>query len=500
MRLSAAAPESQIDELLGRTGTPSGLEITAQSSGRLPGDLRSAASFAFDDDPNTAWTGVFGPQADQWLQLDIAEPVHVENLVVDVVADDFHSLPRRILVFTDGEAAGEIVLDGGLRSGARGETLSLVHRLDSMVSSLMLVAADVDERTTRDWYSNAAVAMPISIAEVTLGDGVHFSEASDIDSGCVELLAVNGAAVGVRFAGSAQDALARRELALSGCGEVVSAADGLRIETRSRPLGFDLDQLVLRSPRPIEPPPPMPSVEVLSHDDTSYSLRVPALDNDAWLVLGQSHNDGWSASVDGVDLGDPVLIDGFANGWRLPAGDERSVDLRWTPQRLVDWALWTSLLAVAVVVWLALRGSVRPDVSVARRRDGPELPVLDPIVGFSTSGRRPSAGSARLIVGGAVSALGFALLNLPQWHLAAVGVGAIVAVGVWRPRWWNRPALYSALLLGIAALSIMVDQRRFRYPPDFVWPQQFEGVHVLAVLALVLLFADCLRSAHRPDA
>ena len=46
----------------------------------------------------------------------------------------------------------------------------------------------------------------------------------------------------------------------------------------------------------------------------------------------------------------------------------------------------------------------------------------------------------------------------------------------------------------------MVEQRRFRHPPDFVWPQQFENVHVLAVLALLLLFADYLRSALRPDA
>ena len=499
VRLSAAAPESLIDELLGRTGTPSGMAMTARSSGRLPGGLRSAASFAFDDDPDTAWTGVFGPQAEQWLGLETAERVHVENLVVDVVADDFHSLPSRILVFADGGPAGEIVLEGGLRSGARGGTVSLVHQLDRTFSTLLLVAADVEERFTRDWYSNAAVAMPISIAEIDLGDGIHFSGVSDIDTGCVELLAVNGAAVSARVSGSAQDALARRELSLSGCEQVVSDADGLRIETASRPLGLDLDQLVLRSPRPIAAPPPTPSVEVRRHDDTSYSLRVPALADDAWLVLGQSHNDGWSASVDGVDLGDPVLIDGFANGWRLEAGDERSVELRWTPQRLVDWALWISLSAVVIVVWLAVRGSVRPDMSRPRRRDGPELPVLDPIVGFSTARRTPAAGSARLIVAGAVSASGFALLNLPQWHLAAAGVGAVAAVGAWRPRWWNRPALYSALLLGAAALSIMVDQKRFRYPPDFVWPQQFDGVHVLAVLALVLLFADCLRSAQRPD-
>lgn len=498
LRLSADAPEHQIDELLGRTGTPRGLGLTASSSGRLPGDLRSAASSAFDDDPTTAWTGVFGPQQGQWLKLGISEPTYVENLRIDVVADDFHSLPSRLRVLVDGADAGEIVLKGGFRSHSRGETVSLQHRLDRIVSTLELVATEVVERKTRDWYSNALVAMPISIAEIGLGDGIHFSETAGIDTGCIELLAVNGSAVSARVTGSASDALARRELSLSGCEQVRSADDGLRIETHSRPHGFDLDQLVLRSPRNTEPAAQMPTVEVLSHDDTSYSLRVPALDGAAWLVLGQSHNDGWSASVDGIDLGDPVLLDGFANGWRLEAGAERLIELRWTPQRVVDWALWFSLAAAVIVVGLALAGSVRPDASFARRRDGPELPVLDPVVGFFPSARPPPVGSLPLVITAAVLASGFALLNLPQWHFAAAGVGAVAAVGVWRPRWWNRPALYSALLLGTAAVSIMVDQSRFRYPPDFAWPQQFEGVHILAVLAMVLLFADWLRSALRP--
>ena len=37
------------------------------------------------------------------------------------------------------------------------------------------------------------------------------------------------------------------------------------------------------------------------------------------LILGESINAGWQASVvgGGTTSGDPVLIDGFANGWRL---------------------------------------------------------------------------------------------------------------------------------------------------------------------------------------
>ena len=498
-RLSAAAPESQIDGLLGRTETPAGLTMTAHSSGRLPGDLHSAASFAFDDDPDTAWTGVFGPQAGQWLELTTAEPVHVERLVIDVVADDLHSLPSRMLVMVDGTQAGELVLDGGLRSGPRGQTVRLEQRLDRALSTLVLVATDVDERITRDWYSNAGVAMPIAIAEVDLGEGIHFSEATEFDTGCSELLVINDVAVRARVTGSTEDALARRELLLVGCDETVSVADGLRIESRSRSAGLDIDQLVLRSPRPTDPPAQMAPVEVLSNDDTSFRLMVRGSPDDRWLVLGQSHNDGWSATVDGMDLGAPVLLDGFANGWRLPAGDDRLVELRWTPQRLVNWALWLSLLAVLVVGFLAVRSVTGPDVSLARRRDGPELPLIDPAISASANYRVLPPRTGTHVGVGFVVAFGFALINLPEWHLAAVAVGAIAALGIWRPRWWNRGGLYAALLLGLAALSIMVEQRRFRHPPDFVWPQQFEGVHILAVIALLLLFADYLRSAQRPD-
>ena len=34
-----------------------------------------------------------------------------------------------------------------------------------------------------------------------------------------------------------------------------------------------------------------------------------------WLVLGQSNNAGWEATVAGDDLGGSTLVDGYANGW-----------------------------------------------------------------------------------------------------------------------------------------------------------------------------------------
>ena len=494
VRLSASAPESQIDQLLGRSETTNGLAVSARSSGRLPGNLTSAASFAFDNNPKTAWTGVFGPQQGQWLEINLASEVYVEDLAIDIVADELHSLPRQILLLADDQQVAELAVDDHQSSLATGQTIRLEHNLDRSLSTLKLMFAEVDERLTQDWYSNAAVAMPISVADVDLGEGVNFKPPSDIDTGCIKLATINGIVVSARITGTSQDALARHELPLVGCNDTVSAGDGLEIVTSARPKGLDFDQLVLRSPRTTDTPQPMAEVELLQHDDTSFTLSVPGSSADRWLVLGQSYSDGWSASVAGVDLRGPVLIDGFANGWYLPAGDDRIVELRWKPQRLVNWALWLSGLAVVVVISLALRRSPASDRSWARRRDGPELRMLAPIGTAAALGPDLTKPSRCQLGGSFVLAAGFAYLNLADWHIAALGIGTIVAFSLSYPRWWTRPALYSALLLGVAALSIMITQHRFRYPPDFVWPQQFDNVHVLAVIALLLLSADYVQS------
>jgi len=87
-----------------------------------------------------------------------------------------------------------------------------------------------------------------------------------------------------------------------------------------------------------------------------------------------------------------------------------------------------------------------------------------------------------------------AAVNLPTgrpWHLLAAPALAAAAAAAVRLRSARGllPLLASASL-GVTALYVLIQQYRFRYPPDFVWPQQFEAVHILGVLAILCLAAD----------
>ena len=108
------------------------------------------------------------------------------------------------------------------------------------------------------------------------------------------------------------------------------------------------------------------------------TLKVAPSARASWLVLGQSYNDGWTASTDTGGLGPQLLVNGYANGWQLPAHEgPLVVHLRWTPQRVVDIAVGLSAVATALVLVLAFGFFPRPRRSIDRR-PWPLWPSLRP--------------------------------------------------------------------------------------------------------------------------
>jgi arabinofuranan 3-O-arabinosyltransferase len=202
-------------------------------------------------------------------------------------------------------------------------------------------------------------------------------------------------------------------------------------------------------------------VRITSSTPDSYHLRVRTSGTPFWLVLGQSHNDGWEATAAGHDLGAPTLVNGFANGWQVRPDRAGTIDivLRWTPQRLVWIGIATSLVAVAACVALVF----------ARRRKA--IPVRGPALLDSPEETSPASfATSQHIVGAASAALvaGLVTALVSRWWIGlAVAVAAFVAPLLTRGRLLLAAGAPLALALG-ALLDV----------PELGW------------VALGLLFAD----------
>ena len=349
-----------------------------------------------------------------------------------------------------------------------------------------------------NWYSGLPDILPVGIIEVELDTAIGPSFAPpprDLDTGCrSDLVILDDTPLPIRNTGATIDAQARRPLDVEICHGPIDLTAGVH-RLRIRPgawSGYDLDRLVLVStgtaPSAVRV---VPDLEIVREERTAIDVRATGSDGPFWLVLGQSHSDGWRLDLDGgtvdgttTDVA-PTLVDGFANGWLVtPTGDGPvDLDLRWGPQRLVRIGVSWSLLAAVGCLLAAWKG--RGDVGALV----PKPPTL-------VSGHRrrltPLPATKATVVALGVGA--FALVNLPTWSIA----GPLIALVTWGALRGLLPhrvtSLGGVVAMAIAAAWIAIDQIRFRFPRDFVWPLFFEHAHVLGVVAVLLLAAAALES------
>ncbi|MEM9203014.1 MAG: alpha-(1-_3)-arabinofuranosyltransferase family protein [Actinomycetota bacterium] len=487
-RLDATLEPTFVDDFL-RLDT--GVVVT--STGSLEGNLRTVPSALLDGDPSSAFVGRFDGQVGQAWRVRAASPFALDGIELDIVVDRHRSVPTTLSVSLDDGPPQ--LFETGLELDDADLGAVETVRLDverAAVSTIRIEVAASADRLTRDWYSNAMVSMPFAIAEMRAGTTTVGPDRDRIDTGCLEdVVVVDGISVPVRISGYAADARNGGALTVVGCQPVVTAAGDVQVSTAraSSQLPLTIDQLVLERAVPVAAPEAQAALVVEWTSDIEARLLIDSSETERWLVLGQSFNLGWQAELDGRSLGEPQLVDGFANGWRIPAGESGVIQLRWGPQQLVTTALWASAIAALFVIGLALR------------RDGHDDP-LSPSSPTLIAMAPPIAGGVGWVGRGslAVAAGGFALVNTPQWHvLCALGVGAAVWFGLGRPARGRFGALLGAGLFGVTSLLIMIEQRLDRHPPDFIWPQQFDEYHVLGVITVLLLAGDYISSLGAGD-
>ena len=461
-----------------------------------------ARSSAIDGDPATAWTSAFDTAADDVLTYQLGRPITFKHLDLVVVADGLHSVPSHLTLEADGRRAASISVPAVTdRPGAQGAdgTVRVPIELPEAVtgSTISIVIDEVREVSTTDWFTNGPIRMPVGIAELGIDDLSAAVPTGAYSSGCrTDLLTVDGLAVGIELTGTVADAGAGGPLTISPCtpdGTVVLAPGEHVLRTaKGLDSGIDFDRLVLQSeaggdaPTRITAPGDRDAARPVVHVDhqgrTSADLTItnPTPGEPFWVVLGQSFNDGWTASADGQGLGAPQLVNGSANGWLVSAPAATvHVQLTWAPQRRVWIAL--ALSAIGIVLCLVL--------AVRRPRARPLL-VDDPqpeAIRWNSFSRfrgrdEPTLWPALLI--GAASGLAAAAVIGVVAGLVTAFVAA-VATRRRRARWWL--ALGSPGLLGLAALYIVARQARSRPTAAFEWPAEQAAVHQVGWLAIVFL-------------
>ncbi len=503
-RIAPTVPDEEIDRLLGVAGAAEG-GITARSDGRLPGDLRSRASAALDGDLATAWQPGLLAQPGHWLEAETASPISFDRLDLAVVADGRHSVPTRIRLDVDG---GEGVGAGAVNrfldlpvidDGPAGKVTTIPLTFERVSGSrFRLTVEEVRAVSTPDFFSGTPLDLPVAIAELGIPGLRMARPASAFATGCRDdLVRLEGAPLPVRLTGTAAALEAREGLAVESCPPLVDLPAGSH-DLRSaagRRTGIDIDRLVLQAtatPALASTPSrrqAAPRIRVQGVTRTSFDLQVDRAAESYWLVLGQSHNLGWRATVNGRRLNPPVLVDGYANGWRMPpsSAGPSTVRLEWTPQRSVWGGLALSAVALVLCLGIVVFSSVRFSSVKARRGDDAGDPWLEqrpsPPSILRPDLRRPLLVTP-LLVGAA-----FALAAGPPVGLAS-GLLAALAIFVKPARWLV--AFGGAISLAVSGAYVAGQQLRYRYPPDFAWPTNTERAHLIGWLAVALTAATVL--------
>ena len=334
-------------------------QVRVAASSWFGGDAATVPQNAFDAQPSTTWVSA---AADRQPVLDLrwAEPRLITRIRPGLVPGTPGRLPDRIRVESDGPTQ-EIAL-GRVGTG-------LINPVRTTHLRLTLIRDGVSA-TARP---GAKPVEPIGISELRIDglEGLSYHAGVSTPTGSVcgygPEVTVAGQQVLTQVTGSIGEVVNGAPLSLQPCGP---AADGVAIkrgatEVTVRNAGaFAVHDLILSPASTTDESRSAGSVAVSSWDSSGRAVRVDT-DRTALLAVTQSSNPGWVASLKGKRL-TPVQLDGWMQGWKVPAGSRGTVHLTFTPQtRYLVGLLGGLLIALAVLVaaaWVALRARRRTAV------------------------------------------------------------------------------------------------------------------------------------------
>ncbi len=412
-------------------------------------DPRVAPRFAYDGQPTTAWMSDDGD-----LYPSLTFRWKVARTVAAITVGSAEQAPVGVVVTADGRTQ---------RVALTGDTAVAI---DPVRTHQLLVR-----------FEKAPDAQHVVVPEIALS-GLDVTRPLDPGNptgavcGLGPVLRLDGEEISTRVTGTMADVVNGSPLALEACDEETGDPVEVDLEEGEHRLHavptaeFEVIDLLARAgavpsssaQRPVR----------IEHWGSAQRTAVVDPGDEALLSVPENFNDGWVAEVDGEEL-TPVRVDGWQQGWILPAGEQVTVDLRYRPQAtydvilplglVVSGSLLLGALAIAIAGLVArLRGrrpSVEPSApwpdTVAPDRVwwgiaiGAALVLLGPVAAIGLVGGAVSAGRLRLRAAGAAGVL-VALSGLldalgrpetlesPADLAAALGVGLVAGLVLGLPR------------------------------------------------------------------
>jgi hypothetical protein len=474
---SPTAPDDAIDRLV---GVPSGWRMT--SSSRFEGVPERRASSAFDGSLRHAWVGDL---RSPWIAWRSPRPVSLTRFTLAPGPGDY-AVPTSVRVRVDGGAArtARVGGDGTVDLGVtlRGRSFRLEVLETSTGARLPAVAI-------------GELRAPGLRPPAPRRAGAFATRCGDIG-----VRAVGAPTAPVAVSGSVRDLDDGEALSLRGCGSPLRLPEGATLIGSPAGEVMRADRLLLHSAarRPVAAAAaPAGRVESVAGEGP---LGVPErarveVDRPAWLVLGQSWSRGWRASCRDAagretELGEPLPVDGFANGWLVQPGCVEA-EFSFPPQRLAVAGYAVSGVAVVLLLVIAIGGWRRERSRVAGRSPqvaGVAPPAPDPLIRLEWR--------QALIAAFAVAAVGGFVFAL------RAGAVLFVLTLIATRRGINARRLVALALAAVALLPAiyLVFQPRDRGGFNFSYATDLLGAHWVAVFAVACfaaaaaLFAWRLRS------
>ena len=440
------------------------LRVHATASSVAMPDLATSPLSAVDGDLGTPWVAA-SSDPDPSVTLSWDGRRRVDHL--QVVVDPFAAVtrPTRVTVEAGGKEQTVDLDPEGIARFAPVRTDELTVHLGAPALASSLDAYTVEPSLLGLGVSELrldGLTPPLTVDRDVLRDPVT------LPCGAGPGLVVNGQQVDTRVTTTVGDLLRSVPVPAEPCERgqsdpaTVTLPAGLTRVRAGTPDRWDVASVVIAGSGGTEASAsPLPAPSVRTWDATHRTVAVCERPVDSVLVVAENANRGWRATLAGTPLAS-TTVDGWQQGYVVPAGAAGTVHLSFTPDAPVRWGMALGALLALALVALAL--------APHRRRPAPVEPAgrtgRVAVIGAGVVGVGLVAGWAGLGVVAVLAGLGvlarrllsdavFALACVAGTVLCAVGAGLVLLTGTYGSGDYHadRPA---AQLLVVAAVGLLL--------------------------------------------